>query len=242
VYGALTRIVYRHRNLRVIVQNRDDWDGLLVQRLVTEDQLQLIPGSGVDLGVFRPVTMNLRRQLVVLPARMLSDKGVTEFVAAARTLRRQGCAWSFALVGSAESENPSAIPASRIKEWVREGVVEWWGHRQDMPEVLQQARIVCLPSYREGMPKALLEAAAAGCAVVTTDAVGCREAIRPGVTGDLVPPRDAEGLARTLQALMDDQERCARYGEAGRRWAEERFGIDAVVAQTLAAYEAVNAR
>ena len=129
------------------------------------------------------------------------------------------------------------IAPSAIESWVSDGVVEWLGHVDDMPSVLGRTSIVCLPSYREGMPKVLLEAAAAGCAVVTTDATGCREAIIAGVTGDLVPLRDVDALSKALLRLMDDERLRARYGRAGRQLAIERFGLDTVVRSTLCIYE-----
>jgi glycosyltransferase involved in cell wall biosynthesis len=178
---------------------------------------------------------------VVLPARLLRDKGVGEFVNAARLLKERGCAWRMALVGTADYANPSAVPLETIKQWVSEGVVEWWGHREDMPAVYEQAGIVCLPSHREGMPKCLLEAAAAGRPVVTCDVAGCRDAVIPGKTADLVPARDAIALADVLQALINDPDRRSRYGSAGRELAIERYSIEVVVEQTIGIYEKLTA-
>lgn len=240
VYQRLVRLVYGHVNKRVIVQNQDDWQALQSTGLAQADELVLIPGSGVRLADYAGIDEQCRQNLVVLPARMLRDKGVFEFVAAARTVRAVRAGWRFVLVGTADYQNPTAVPLEQIQLWVAQGDVEWWGHREDMPAVLAQASIVCLPSYREGMPKALLEAAAAGCAVVTTDVIGCREAVVPGVTGDLVPVMDADALARCLLALINDAPRRARYAQAGRLRAVERFSEDAVVAQTLGIYEELN--
>lgn len=236
-YAATAKFVYGHRNKRVIVQNRDDCRDLQSQGLASADELVLIPGSGVELDRFTDTGEEERRDIVALPARLLRDKGVLEFVEAAKRLRDSGCAWRFVLVGTADYRNPTSIPAAEVERWVTDGCIEWWGHRSDMEAVFAQAKIVCLPSYREGMPKALLEAAAAGCAVVTTDVVGCREAIEPGVTGDLVPARDAAALVATLHALMGDESRIQRYGKAGRALAVRRFGEEAVVARTLRLYD-----
>ena len=125
----------------------------------------------------------------------------------------------------------------QIQSWVDAGTLEWWGHREDMANVFARASIVCLPSYREGMPKALLEAAAAGCAVVTTDVVGCREAVLDGQTGDLVPARDSAALSRALLALINEPERRASYARAAKRLATSRFGLEAVVQRTLSIYQ-----
>jgi len=236
-YGWGVRFAYGHANKRVIVQNQDDFKTLVESDLASAKELVLIPGSGVNLKDYEGVTDALREPLVVLPARMLKDKGVVEFAEAAASVRRAGCDWRFALVGTADYQNPSAVPREQIQAWVDAGTLEWWGHREGMAAVFARASIVCLPSYREGMPKALLEAAAAGCAVVTTDVVGCREAVLGGQTGDLVPARDSAALARTLLALINEPERRASYARAGKRLAASRFGLEAVVHRTLSIYQ-----
>lgn len=235
-YRLLAKAAYGHPHKRVIVQNTDDYRSIVDSGLASRDQVHLIPGSGVELARYVSIPLDSRQELVVLPARMLKDKGVVEFVEAARTLRAEGCRWRFALVGTADYDNPSAIAESQILEWVREGLVEWWGHQTDMVSVYSQARVVCLPSYREGMPKALLEAAAAGCAVVTTDTIGCRDAIEPGSTGDLVTVADSNSLAGALRNLINDPVRRVAYGKAGRQMALRRFGIDQVIMTTLSVY------
>ena len=238
VYLKLVRLAYRHSNRRVIVQNEDDRGAIIAAGFAESEAIHLIPGSGVRLGQYLPLPLEGRQDLVVLPARLLREKGVEEFVFAARRIRAGGSPWRFALLGTADYDNPSSIATEQVQEWVAEGVVEWWGHRDDMAEVLGQAAIVCLPSYYpEGMPKALLEAAAAGCAVVTTDSVGCRDAIEAGVTGDLVPVRDAEALARVLQALIDSPERRLAYGAAGRELAIRKFDLDQVLRTTMGIYD-----
>jgi len=234
IYGFLVRWVYGHKNIQVIVQNHDDYKALIDMGLGVE-RITLIPGSGVDLKRFS-YTRD-KAPVIVFPARLLKDKGVEEFVQAARLVREKLPHWRFLLAGAAHYDNPTAITVCEVETWVAEGVVEWLGHVEDMAPLLAEAAIVCLPSYREGMPKALLEAAAAGCAVVTTDVTGCREAIIPGQSGDLVPPRNAEALADALLALMTDAERRAAYGRAGRALAEEKFTIESVVAQTMAIYK-----
>jgi glycosyltransferase involved in cell wall biosynthesis len=236
-YTWVARFAYGHSNKRVIVQNQDDLSALAKAGLATTAELVTIQGSGVDLKKFSDPTSVLRENLVVLPARMLKDKGVVEFVEAAALIRESGCLWRFALIGTADYENPTAIPREQIERWVSAGMIEWWGHREDMANVFAQASIACLPSYREGMPKALLEAAAAGCAVVTTNVIGCREAVLDGQTGDLVPAHDSTALAQAILALINDPERLASYARAGRRLAFDRFGLEAVVDRTLSIYQ-----
>ena len=237
LYQTLIRWVYAHPDCTVIVQNRDDWNSLLQAGLLRAEQLVLIPGSGVDLAHYADIRESEAEAIVLLPARLLTDKGVREFVQAARLLKAEGCAWRFVLAGAADGANPAAIASAQVQEWVAEGLVEWWGHCPDMPATFRRAGIVCLPSYREGMPKALLEAAAAGKPVVTSDAIGCREAIIPGETGLLVPVADAEALAGALRTLIADAGMRARFGQCGRQWAHERFSIGSVVERVLAIYD-----
>ena len=242
VIGGASAFAFGHQNKRVIVQNEDDRQAVCTQGLARADEVRLICGSGVDLARFVHLPLAGRGPLVVLPARLLKDKGVLEFADAARLLRPLLPDWRFVLVGTADYDNPSAVPRQRIEQWRREGLLEWWGHVEDMPGVYRQASIVCLPSYREGMPRVLLEAAAAGCAVVTSDAIGCRDAISPGQTGDLVPVGDAAALAKVLLALMRDPERCRRYGAEGRARAIALYDLMAVVDAHMGIYGELKAR
>jgi glycosyltransferase involved in cell wall biosynthesis len=219
-----------------IVQNPDDRDLLVRERLVDVAHVRLIRGSGVDLDRFRATELPVGRPVVLLMSRMLWDKGVAEFVEAARIARESGADARFVLVGDPDPENPAAIPREVLQRWNQSSVVEWWGQRSDAPAVLAQARIVVLPSYREGLPKVLLEAAASGRPMIATDVPGCREIVEPGVTGVLVPPRDASGLAHAILALLDDPERCRQMGARARDLAEREFGIEAVVSRTLDVY------
>lgn len=241
-YRRVVRVSYGHHNKRVIVQNLDDRAAVLTSGLAAESEVVLIPGSGVHLPPYLALDIAARDRLVVLPARLLKEKGVCEFVDAAARLRSEGVDWRFVLAGTADYANPGAVSEALIRQWVAAGTIEWWGHCSDMPAVLGQTRIVCLPSYYgEGMPKSLLEAAAAGCAVVTTDAVGCREAVRPGVTGDLVPAKDVQALVQALRRLIDDPALCLSYGRAGRQMARERFDLETVVTRTLELYRELTA-
>ena len=236
VYTAVLGWVRRHPDIHVIVQNEVDRYEALASG-VPAPCVSLIPGSGVDLAHFRPPPAQRERNMVLLPARVLWDKGIGEYVAAAKVLAPEFPRWRWALAGVADYANPAAVPMTQLEEWTREGPVEWLGHVENMPELMGATGIVCLPSYREGMPKVLLEAAACGCAVVTTDVTGCREAIIPDVTGLLVPARDVNALVAALRVLLSDASLRRSMGEAGRRLAVERFGINAVIQRTLALYE-----
>ncbi len=239
VYSALAGFAFNHPNARVIVQNQDDYQSVIENCLAQEQDVTLIPGSGVDLSLFEECSPVDKARMVLLPARMLKDKGVEEFVDAARQLRAIAPDWRFVLVGAAGYENPSAIGLVQLQKWQAEGCVQWLGHVDDMTPLFREAAIVCLPSYREGMPKALLEAAAAGCAVITTDVTGCREAVEPGITGDLVPVRDSGALANALLSLVNDNRRRQAYGFKGIERARTMFSVVSVVGRTLNIYKEV---
>jgi glycosyltransferase involved in cell wall biosynthesis len=238
IISRMARIAYGHRNVHVVVQNNDDRLSLINAGRVRPEKVTLIPGSGVHLGDYVGADIGAKQPIILFPARMLIDKGIVECVDVARRLKISAPEWQFMLAGTADHANPSCIAPAQMEAWHAEGAVNWLGYVTDMPPLYAKASIVCLPSYREGMPKALLEAAAAGCAVVTTDTVGCREAIIPGQTGDLVAVRDVEALYTCLLALIRDEERRIAYAKAGRALAIEKFGIDAVVEATLAIYDA----
>jgi len=230
IRGLLHRLLHRGE---VIVQNQDD---AALLRLLGVETINLIHGSGVDIHRFRPVERRGGPPVIVLVARLIWDKGIQEFVDAARLLRARGVEARLVLVGASDAGNRAGIPEEVLGEWVRKSEVEWWGRRDDMPLILEQAHIACLPSYREGMPKTLLEAAAAGLPIVTTDVPGCREVVVHGENGLLVPPRNAERLADALQTLILDEPLRQIMGSRSRVLAEERFTDEAVIDATFRVY------
>ncbi|RCW73917.1 glycosyltransferase involved in cell wall biosynthesis [Pseudorhodoferax soli] len=233
----LYRACFNREKLRVIFQNRTDQDTICAATGLPIRKCVLIRGSGVDLDRFAPAPRAASKPIVVLAARLLKDKGIAEFVEAAKALRSRGVEARMCLVGEPDPESRASIEPAQLGSWRAEGAVELWGHRQDMPAVLQQASIAVLPSYYgEGVPKVLLEAAACGCAVVTTDMPGCRDAITPGKTGLVVAPRDAEGLANAIERLLAEPALCNSMGRAGRTLAQAEFGIGSVVATHLQIY------
>jgi len=175
----------------------------------------------------------------MFPARILGDKGVHEFVHAARTLKAAGANARFVLVGRRDPANPTDVPEATIRAWEAEGLVEWWGFRTDMPAVLLQAHVICMPSYREGLPRGLIEAAACGLPIVSADVPGCREVVRHGETGFLVPVRDGAATAEAIGKLLEDPALRRSMGQAARQMALDEFTVEAFVADTLATYDAV---
>lgn len=218
-----------------IVQNQED-RALLERSGVTATRLRLILGAGVDIRAYHPVPPPPEPVCIALVSRMLWDKGVGEFVEAARSLTGAGVRARFVLVGAPDPANPASVPESTLRDWHGQYGIEWWGRRDDVPAVLQAAHIACLPSYREGLPKSLLEAAACGLPIVATDAPGCREVVIDGVNGLLVPVRDANALAVALKKLINDPNLRQRMGEQLRLRAETEFAQETVIAQTLAVY------
>ncbi|MEM9146921.1 MAG: glycosyltransferase family 4 protein [Pseudomonadota bacterium] len=235
--APLLRLGLNRPQVAAIFQNTDDRATIEGLGVRAGAGVTMIRGSGTDLARFDPEATPDDPPLVVMPARMLLDKGAAEFVEAARRLRARGIAARFAYLGAPDPANPACVPPETEAAWRAEGTVEFWGHRNDIPACLARATLVVLPSYREGMPKALIEAAAASRAVVTTDAPGCRNAIEPGETGLLVPVRDAGALAEAIAALLADPARIGAMGAAGRRLAERAFRVEAVAARHLALYD-----
>ena len=235
---AVYRLALDHANSRVIFQNPDDRELFVRESLLLENRTVLIRGSGVDMACFFPHPEPDGVPLVVLSARMLWDKGVGEFVEAAIKLKAHGVRARFALVGDSDEGNFAAVPITQLSAWRDKGIVEWWGHQGDMPNVLAQAHVVCLPSfYGEGVPKSLIEAAASGRPIVTTNMPGCREIVQNEENGLLVRPRDVDSLVTALRRLIEDGDLRKRFGTRGREIAMAGFSIEQVVAETLAVYK-----
>jgi glycosyltransferase involved in cell wall biosynthesis len=173
---------------------------------------------------------------VVLVARLLWDKGIGEFVEAARILRLRGAKARFVIVGDPDFDNRACINSMTLEAWKTEGVIELWGFRSDIADVLTEANIACLPSYREGLPKSLLEAMAAGLPCITTDVPGCREAVRDGDNGLLVPAKDASALANAIEHLLLNPDVAQIMGTRGRERLEQEFSSRQVNEKTLTLY------
>lgn len=233
----LYRVALGHRNSRVVFQNANDRQELRRAGVVQPGQAVMVRGSGVDLQSYVSTPEPEGPPVAIMVSRLLTDKGVREYVEAARLTAGHSSGLSWVLVGAPDPGNPASITEDEFRAWQEEGVVTCLGEREDVAALYQNAHIAVLPSYREGLPRSLVEAAACGRAVVTTDVPGCRDAIEPGVTGLLVPVRDARALADAVVELAIDQVRRQHMGAAGRRLAEEAFDIDKVVQAHLAVYD-----
>jgi len=234
---TLLRFALGGRNTKTVLQNEENRALLIDLGVVPLSRTAVIRGTGVNLDQFAPKPESIGRPIVLLASRMLWEKGIGDFVEAARLLRPQNMGTRFVLVGKPDPENPGSIPEMQLLAWRDAGLVEWWGHQDDMAKTLAQANVVCLPSsYGEGVPRVLIEAASCGRAIVATDAPGCRDIVRDGQNGILVPLRDPRALARAIETLIQDPALRSNMGTCGRQIAIREFSEETVFAQTLTIY------
>jgi glycosyltransferase involved in cell wall biosynthesis len=224
------------KNSTVLFQNQHDMDFFTSHHLVNTNQSKLIPGSGVDTRKFKPTLPPVGNLLVVLPARMIWDKGIREFVEAAKIIKGKGIKARFALVGAPDKGNPSSITESQLKKWEKSGYIEYWGWEEDMAAVYQKSSIVCLPSYREGLAKSLIEAAASGRSLVASDIPGCQEVVKEGINGFLVPPKQVLPLAEALENILLDTKLRKKMGVESRKIATSCFSAQKINAETITEY------
>jgi glycosyltransferase involved in cell wall biosynthesis len=230
------RLTLTPRGAKVIFENPDDLAALTAAGMVRPEAAFLIRGAGVDITAFAPAPEPPPPIRVILIARMIREKGVADFAAAARLLK--GLA-EFVLVGAPDPGNPNTVTEAELRGWEAEGILTWLGPRRDIADLLRGAHIACQPStYREGLPKSALEAMAAGKPLVATNSPGCREAVVDGETGFLVPPRDPQALAAALRRLIKDPSLRQKMAVAARARAVEQFSDAIICQQTLLVYEA----
>jgi glycosyltransferase involved in cell wall biosynthesis len=237
VLWKMFRFLLNRPNSFLLLQNREDRDLLVAEIGVPQERTTIIRGSGVDVNEFQAKAESPGIPIVLLSSRMLWIKGVSDFVEAAKLLREKGMNARFVLAGDTDPGSPGAIPREKLQEWQNAGPVEWWGHQQSMSRMLQESAVVCLPSHGgEGVPKALIEAAASERAIVATDVPGCRDIVRHGTNGLLVPPKNPAALADAIALLLNDAPLRAAMGRRGREIAVNEFSEEQVIQQTLALY------
>lgn len=219
------RLAVGHRLSTLIFQNDSDLGTFRAYGLLSSANHVMIRGSGTDLDRITPTPLPAGPTVVVLPARLLLDKGLAEFFEAARLLKARGVNAVFRLLGDRDKDNPTSVSLSTLQSWVDSGFLEWHPFQSDISAALANSHIVVLPSYREGFPKTLIDAAAAGRAAAASNVPGCRDAIVPGITGVLFEPRDASDMARVLEPLILDRALQARMGAAARAHAEANFDV-----------------
>lgn len=230
----------KQRRLMVIFQNHSDKDLLLSHQIISPKNVTIIRGSGVDLKDYPAMPEPKLPAVVVMASRLLKDKGVFEFANAAKLLKSRKVNVEMRLIGDLDNGNPSSLSALNLDELRHENNVKILGYRDDIAQQYSEAHIVCLPSYREGLPKGLIEAASCGRAVVTTDTPGCRDAIIPDQTGLLVPVGNSKQLADALQKLIENRPLRLKMGKAGRAFAEKEFSISKIIIQHLDIFQSMN--
>lgn len=219
-------------------QNTDDRDYFINHRIVKNTNISVVPGTGVDVHYFSPSRKQKHKTTIYLVmARMLWEKGIGEFVEAARVLRKKHKETAFWIIGPVDTDNPMGIPFEQLNKWNEEGVVHYHGMTDDVKSFMEKADVIVLPSYyREGIPLSLLEAAAMGMPIITTDSVGCRDVVENGKNGFLVPPKDPKALADAMEQFVLRPGTASKMGEQSRRRALEKFDSRKIVAQILKYY------
>jgi len=237
VVTKLLKIGFSHPNQLLILQNNDDREKFIERGLIQPKKIRLVRGSGVDTDLFKPPSKERSSGVdIAFIGRLLWDKGIAEFVEAANLLKKQGVHASFHIYGAQYENNPMSVPDDVIDEWKSNRALTIHGQKERIEDHLDEIDIVCLPSYREGLPKALLEAASAGLPIVTTDTPGCREVVDDGVNGYLVPTRNASLVAESLKKLIENPELRSQFGQAGREKVLKEFTVDKVVEETMNIY------
>ena len=236
--SIMYRLCFGHKNQCIIFQNLDDQLKLTKLTKISENKTALIHGSGVDLSIFNYSTASVTdKPVVMLASRLLEDKGVREFIQAAKLVKKSFKSVRFVLVGEPDYKYPLSIQHEELEQWKKDGIVEIWGYRSDMNIVLSMANIFVLPSYREGFSKVLSEASAIGRVIITTNVPGCRDVVEDGVTGILIPERNTEILASKISYLIDNPFLCEEMGRAGRKKAEKMFDVKQVISQHMVIYK-----
>lgn len=241
IVKLLMRNTLGARQSRLILQNNDDVDAFTISQMVPRENIRLIRSSGVNTTRFCPETKDAcgRKQLkVLLAARLLREKGIREFSEAAIAVKRRGHDIEFLLAGMPDPGNPHSIARDEVEQWHEQGTLRWLGHVDDMPALMRSVDVMVLPSYyREGVPRSLIEAAASGLALVTTDLPGCREVVtQHGIDGLHAKPRDAGSLADALIMLDNDRDLLRRLGQRARQRALEDFDERLVIDKTMQVY------
>lgn len=233
------KVSFSKKSLKIIFQNKDDMNKLRLAVGFDPIKSVIIKGSGVDLDEFKSTPLPEGRPVISMISRLQEDKGVKEFARAAQMIKERKIEADFWLIGDTDSSYPSPILIEDLQEWENKGFLSVLGYRKDINILIGNSNIIVLPSYREGLPKVLLEAAACGRPVITTDVPGCRAAIEEGKTGLLVPPRDSLSLADKIEYLLGNKELLKKMGNAGRKLAEENFSLDKVVSAHLKIYSSL---
>lgn len=238
IIQILVQLAFKSKYFSFILQNPDDVKMIQELHLVPSSNIYLIKGSGIDLELFKHTYPQKKEKLQILfPARILLDKGVIEFIEAAKAIRsKMKGKVLFLLAGDCDLENLSVLTEENLSPLLEPNYIEWIGFQKNMYTIYQYSDIVVLPSYREGLPKSLIEASAVGRPIITTDVPGCRECVRENWNGFLVPAKDSKALAEAILKLIENENLRNKFGENSRRLAEQQFSLSEVVNRHMNIY------
>lgn len=233
----LMKLALNRASSRLVVLNNADYNFFTSRNIVDPENIRLIPGAGIDCKKFIPYAVNNNKFTVLLAARLLWDKGISEYIEASRIIKCKGVNISFLLAGAPDSGNPAAVSEKLLAKWASDELITLLGHVDNMPDLLRKVNVVVLPSYREGLPTGLTEAGASGLPLITTDVPGCNEVVTHEIDGLLIPVKNAEALADSILKLYSNPELCSRLGKAARHKAITQFDHKIVIRKTFDIYD-----
>ena len=238
IFEPILGLLFKRKNSYTIVQNIDDKKRLLALGVVRNERTYLIRGSGVNIDLFTHEPERDEEPIVLFAARMIKDKGVEEFIKAARQLYKENINARFVLAGDIDPDNPSSMNKKELMKWHEAGIIEWWGYKDDMQNIFKKVHIICLPSlYGEGLPKVLLEGAASGRSLIASDIPGCREIVRNGENGFLVPAKNTDALVDAIKKLIENKSLRENMGKKGRELVETDFSSEKINNETIDLYK-----
>ena len=229
------KLIFRNKNVVTIFQNSNNKSILELHGVEFYGKTKLIKGAGVDLDKFKYVKEPTEEFRVIMISRLLADKGVREFSAASKILYEKNIKVKMIIVGGIDN-NPTSIKKEEVFAWEENNNLEWWGYKKNIPKIISMANLICLPSYHEGFPKVLMEAAAGSRAVITTDVPGCRDAIVPNKTGILIEIKNSEQIASAIEDLKNNNTKRKQMGLEARKHAEKYFNIDRITKEHMEIY------
>lgn len=233
-------LIYAWKNVYAIFQNPEDMNFFINSNIIKRERTILIRGVGADTSLFVSRPERDDTPVIMLAARLLWNKGVGDFVETSKIIRGNGISFRAVLVGLPDHENPESIPEEILKGWHSDGIIEWWGFKEDMPQTLALSNIIVLPTtYGEGVPKILIEAASCGRAIIATDVPGCREIVCHNKNGFLVPPHDTLALSKAIILLLENKDLRKKMGQRGREIVMKEFSEEIINKQTIAFFDKV---
>jgi glycosyltransferase involved in cell wall biosynthesis len=226
-----------HKNKKIVVENKYDYNLLKKNYNLIDNELNLVCGSGINLNKFKLIKKKKSSKIILFPARVIKEKGIEEFIYAAKLLKKKYPDWKFLVAGAIDYDKNSNYSINKLKNFNNKNQVKFLGYVKNMNALYQKTSIVCLPSYREGFSRTLQEAAAFGIPIVTSDVIGCRDAIIPGKTGLLCKPRNYKSLQSKLENLILNKKKRLKFGSNGRKLAEKEFNLKKVLNINISIYE-----